>query len=315
VLDGYPITLEQAKLLEDAGVTPHVIGHISISKELALKRDDADYKKYMEDSLKKLNGPGIITERYEAYNENTLPISLFYTQKYANVLELDGSESIWLMKETIKKEMFSSLKSRQNYLEGKSNDKAVSVYNVGLSLAIVKANMGKYLDYCPVCFVDDHELKKGESSLKYTAEYDNQFYHMIGQRELNLFLKSPKKYVDGPSLPADLPIRRHLEDMKDINITSKIELDGYCPVSLKEGKPGFESILLGKMEYGAEHAGLIYAMESNDKLLQFMRYLFNLFILELLGNLQTRYFPKNFHLLQILLQFRDFQLLDTLNKV
>ena len=33
----------------------------------------------------------------------------------------------------------------------------------------------------------------------------------------------------------------------------------------------FESLLLGKIEFVAEHAGLLYAMETNDKLLQFMR--------------------------------------------
>lgn len=272
VLDGYPCTLEQAKLLDEAGVVPHLIGHISISEKLALERTEVDYKKYVEDALKKLNAPGITAERCNAYNENTKPIALFYSQKYANVLDIDGSESIWLIKERMKDEMRSSVKCRQSYLEGKSNQKSVSVDNVGLSIAMVRANMGKYLDYCPVCFVDDHELKKGENSLKYTAEHKNQFYRMIGERELNLFLKSPEKYVNGPSLPADLPIRRHIEDLNDLKSTLKVELSGYCPVSLKQGKPGFESIILGKMEYVAEHAGLIYVMESSEKLLQFMRY-------------------------------------------
>lgn len=246
MLDGYPNTFEQAKLLDEAGVNPHMFAHISISEILAFDRTASDYEKHLEytfffdsrDDLKKINAPGIVGERYSAYKENILQIVSFNHQKYANVLELDGSESNWLIKEKIKEEMNTAVTFRQSYLAGKSNHKAVSAYNVGLSLALVQANMGKYLDYCPVCFVDENELKKGPNTLRYTAEYNNLFYRMIGQKELDLFLKSPKKYAEGSSLPADLPIRRHLEELK--NIDPRIEYSGYCPVSLQQGGEGYD---------------------------------------------------------------------------
>ena len=97
--------------------------------------------------------------------------------------------------------------------------------------------MGKYLDYCPVCFVDDSELKKGPNSSRYMAEYNNLFYRMIGQNELDAFLRNPEKYVNGPDLPADLPIRRQVQDLAGFKL-SDLQLNGYCSISLKEGKPG-----------------------------------------------------------------------------
>ena len=188
------------------------------------------------DNLKKLNAVGVAVERYIAYNENNKQIASFYNQKYANLLDFDGSQSNWLIKEKIKEEMNTSLKYRQNYLEGKAYHNAVSIYNVGHSLALVQSNMGKYLDYCPVCFVDSDELKKGPNSLRYMAEFNNLFYRMIGQKELDLFLASPERYVDGPNLPNDLPMRRHEQDLTISDL--KLELGGYCPVSLKQGKAG-----------------------------------------------------------------------------
>ena len=54
-------------------------------------------------------------------------------------------------------------------------DKAAAIYDIGLSVPLVQANMGKYLDYCPVSYVDHSQLKKGPNSLRFMAEYNVSF--------------------------------------------------------------------------------------------------------------------------------------------
>lgn len=60
---------------------------------------------------------------------------------------------------------------------------------------------------------------------------------MNGAEELTAFIKSPEHFVRGKDLPASLPVRRTSDQLK-IMFPIQVELRGYCPVTLKEGKPG-----------------------------------------------------------------------------
>ena len=68
---------------------------------------------------------------------------------------------------------------------------------------------------------------------------------MAGQEELNEFLNDPEKYVP-PMAPNKLPppelrpIRRTGAYMKE-HFPLQIELQGYCPVSFKDGKQRLEN--------------------------------------------------------------------------
>jgi hypothetical protein len=61
---------------------------------------------------------------------------------------------------------------------------------------------------------------------------------MYSKDELELFLKNPQKYVDGEDLPAALPKKLTTYELK-ASFPTPIELRGYCPVSFKEGPPGY----------------------------------------------------------------------------
>jgi adenylate/nucleoside-diphosphate kinase len=94
---------------------------------------------------------------------------------------------------------------------------------------------------------------------------------MIGPQELQTFIETPERFANGANLPECLPVRRTPEEIKAM-FPAQIELRGYCPVTLKSGEPGFSSLLLGSNDYVAEFGGKLYAMESEEKLAQFMRY-------------------------------------------
>jgi len=71
---------------------------------------------------------------------------------------------------------------------------------------------------------------------------------MAGQKELEEFLNDPEKYVP-PFAPNKLPpeelrpIRRTGAYMKE-HFPLKIELQGYCPVTFKDGKQRFVYLLI-----------------------------------------------------------------------
>jgi hypothetical protein len=61
---------------------------------------------------------------------------------------------------------------------------------------------------------------------------------MIGHAELQAFIQNPEKYVNGRDLPDSLPMLRTPEQVKAL-FPMKLELRGFCPVTLREGKPGY----------------------------------------------------------------------------
>lgn len=48
---------------------------------------------------------------------------------------------------------------------------AASTTGVGISRDFVRANVGKFKDYCPVSLLDDHKLIKALDELFLVAEY------------------------------------------------------------------------------------------------------------------------------------------------
>ena len=60
---------------------------------------------------------------------------------------------------------------------------------------------------------------------------------MAGPQHLESFLENPIKYVQGRDLPKALPFRRSQEELKSL-FPKQLELKGFCPVTLKQGKPG-----------------------------------------------------------------------------
>jgi hypothetical protein len=132
----------------------------------------------------------------------------------------------------------------------------------------------------------------------------NLFYRMIDAQELRAFIENPERYVNGVNLPDNLPVTRTREEIKAM-FPTQIELRGYCPVTLKTGDPGFSSLLLGSNDFVAQFGKKLYAMESEEKLMQFMRYAnlahttcllnFN-FSKDNLGSMTILSFPKNYHL-------------------
>ncbi len=84
---------------------------------------------------------------------------------------MNGNDSKWLLIDLMKATINNSIRRRQDYLEAKIQDKASAIFNIGLSIPMVEGHMGKFMDYCPVSYIDKDELQKGPEATKFMAEY------------------------------------------------------------------------------------------------------------------------------------------------
>ncbi len=84
-----------------------------------------------------------------------------------------------------------------------------------------------------------------------------------------IFLKNPEKFICA-SLPTHLPSQRTYDEVKD-KIPKSLEFKGNCPVTLFEGPPGFDSIVLGRNDLIIDYGDKLYCFLDENKLNKFMK--------------------------------------------
>ncbi|KAJ3332042.1 adenylate kinase [Blyttiomyces sp. JEL0837] len=235
-----------------------------------------------------LNVEQVVRIRDDEYLNEIKTVRSVYDTRYANLMILDATRSKWALKNVLKTVLETGTMRRQTYVDLRTRGRAAPVGNIGISLPHLSRNMGKYGEYSPVALVDRGELVKGPSDTLYTAEYQNRYYRMASQFELDAFLGAPERYAYGPDLPENLPERR---SPSVLTFPKTLELQGYCPVTYAEGPSGFQSIVPGSTEFLVEYESRFFAMNSAEKLEQFMKTPWKYVNLELPPKLPPRLMP------------------------
>jgi adenylate/nucleoside-diphosphate kinase len=143
------------------------------------------------------------------------------------------------------------------------------------------ARLGDFGQYCPVSLALYDELVNcaHEPSMDFVAEYQGYYYKMFSQKELDLFLDQPEKFVP-PQAPRKLPAANMLPAEKNAQFVvdewqnkrqKPIELMGYCPVTFYEGQLRYEAIEEGSKEFAALYKDKMYVMKDVRSLDKFMR--------------------------------------------
>ncbi|KAI9344788.1 hypothetical protein DFJ73DRAFT_626763, partial [Zopfochytrium polystomum] len=242
VLDGFPRSVADMEALEKYNITPHVIVELVQNGAEMMNRQQRTMLADLQSEGTTFNFPEIILENDSLHMLEIGGIRSYYQSVYENWVQVDCTKSKWALKSSLKSIIEANSDRRQNYLYLRTKG-YYSLIKIG-------------------------ELVQAPVGTKYTAEYQNSFYRMAGEAELQTFLETPDKYTAGPDLPEDLPIRR---DSSVLVFPRQLELQGYCPVTLVEGPPGFDSIVQGDLKYLVEYEGKLFAMESQEKLDKFMR--------------------------------------------
>ncbi|XP_028252479.1 adenylate kinase 9 isoform X2 [Parambassis ranga] len=276
VLDGFPITLKQAKLMDSLSIIPMIVVELELDVVEVLRRGQVDKMNpdkphLMHDSSE------ILHTGYYCYKKEVEHVRRHYQQQYQNWYILDGLKSKWWMWSNILKTISVSMKNIHTYLERTQNGQAACINRLCITPEELKDRLGEFGHYCPVCLALHHHLVDCSETvaLTHAAEYKGPYYKMCGENHLEKFLSNPDQYV-APGCPHILPqphlLPRKLTEIQVKNrFPQQVQMQGFCPVSYLDGKQRYEALVQGKMEYAVEYRERIYICETMQKQDKFMR--------------------------------------------
>ncbi|EQB78440.1 hypothetical protein CB1_000993024, partial [Camelus ferus] len=188
------------------------------------------------------NSSQIIAVKNSKYRKNIDEIRQYYQEQHQNWYVIDGFHSKWWVWNEVIKKVQMMNKHVQIYLERIKAGKAACIDKLCISPEELISRLGEFGQYCPVSLAESYELVDCSvtDSLEFAAEFRGHYYKMSSQEKLNKFLENPELYVP-PLAPHPLPSaemipkRLTLSELKS-RFPKCAELQGYCPVTYKDGK-------------------------------------------------------------------------------
>jgi adenylate/nucleoside-diphosphate kinase len=116
-LDGYPLTIEQAKALEANNVVPRSVIHLSADQAKILSRSEASRQETFNLIIPELNAPDIIACQTKIYSDNLESIKELYSDGYNIWNTVDQEHSKWMTAVVIESIVKKSTSRRQTYLD------------------------------------------------------------------------------------------------------------------------------------------------------------------------------------------------------
>jgi adenylate kinase family enzyme len=182
VLDDYPQTQEQAKLMIEQGFVPtHVIELDAPLADLVRRGQDQCNNDALFDLFHMAHHPAI-EMRDAHYRRSIVSLKSFYESKYGPVWwRIDARGSRWSIGRRIVLKVRENLAHRQRYQWFTSRgtlivllcvtvDLAMAAFQCGVPDAMFHEKLGKFSNYCPVSWIDRRELVQ-RNNYAFIAEY------------------------------------------------------------------------------------------------------------------------------------------------
>ncbi|XP_039454978.1 adenylate kinase 9 isoform X1 [Oreochromis aureus] len=276
VLDGFPMTLKQAELMGSQNIIPMIVVELELDIVEVLKRGLADKMKPNKPHLTH-DSSEILHIRNSCYKKEVVHVRHHFQQQYQNCLLLNGLKSKWWIWDRMIKEVSTSMKYIQTYLDRIQRGQAACINKLCITPKEFDCRLGEFGQYCPVCMALHYHLVdiSETAALTHAAEYRGHYFKMCDENHLEMFLSTPDQFVT-PGCPHTLP-KPHLLPRKLTEIQVKnrfpqqVEMKGFCPVTYLDGKQRYEALVRGKMEYAVEYRERIYIFETKEKRDKFMR--------------------------------------------
>uniref|UniRef100_A0AAY4DP69 Nucleoside-diphosphate kinase n=1 Tax=Denticeps clupeoides TaxID=299321 RepID=A0AAY4DP69_9TELE len=269
VLDGFPVTQQQAKLMAVRSIVPVLIIEMQLDTVEVLKRG--------------LKGDHILPEGpIEAphLNRNMSYIRKFrshFQQLHQNWVHVDAQRNKWSVWTQVLERVHVSMAQIHTYLQRIRKGQAAGIAHLCVTPKELQARLGEFGHYCPVSLALHHHLVdcSGRASFRLVAEYRKCYYRMASAEFLQKFLESPERFVL-PACPHPLPpphlLPRKLSEVQvKRHFPQQVEMKGYCPVTFGDGQLRYESLVKGSVEYAVEYREKIYVLEGEEKREKFLR--------------------------------------------
>ncbi|XP_047274260.1 adenylate kinase 9 isoform X5 [Homo sapiens] len=277
VIDGYPVTKHQMNLLEARSIIPMVIFELSVPSKEIFKRLLLEKENEQRLPYPLHNSAQIVAVNNVKYRKNIGEIRQYYQEQHQNWYVIDGFHSKWWVWNEVIKNVQMVNKYMQTYLERIKAGKAACIDKLCITPQELLSRLGEFEQFCPVSLAESQELFdcSATDSLEFAAEFRGHYYKMSSQEKLNKFLENPELYVP-PLAPHPLPSadmipkRLTLSELKS-RFPKCAELQGYCPVTYKDGNQRYEALVPGSINYALEYHNRIYICENKEKLQKFLR--------------------------------------------
>ncbi|KAM3602818.1 uncharacterized protein V6R79_011333 [Siganus canaliculatus] len=276
ILDGFPTTSKQVKLMESRSIIPMIVCELELDTVEVLKRGLVDKMKpdkphLMHDSSE------ILHIRNTYHKQEVEHVRQHFQEQYQNWIPLNGLKSKWWIWDSILKEISISIKYIHNYLDRIGKKQAACINRLCIAPKELMCRLGEFGLYCPVCMALHHHLVdcSETAGLTHAAEYMGRYYKMCGEDHLELFLSTPDQFVHPGCphsfLPPHLLPKKLNEGQVKNRFPQQIEMKGFCPVTYLDGKQRYEALVQGKMEHAVEFGERIYVFETKQKQDKFLR--------------------------------------------
>ncbi|XP_043962483.1 adenylate kinase 9 isoform X2 [Gambusia affinis] len=276
VLDGFPMTIQQAELMESQNIVPILVFELQISTIEVLLRGLSDKLNPNKPYL--LHDSSEILHSWDStYKTEVEYVRRYFQEQHQNWFTLNAIKNKWWIWKNVLQEVNISMKCLHSYLQRTQSGKAACINKLCITPKELNSRLGEFGHYCPVCLALHYHLVdcSETADLTHAAEYKKLYYRLCGGNHLEIFLSNPDKFL-APCCPYNLPephlLPRKLTELQVKNrFPQQVELKGFCPVTYKDGNQRYEALVRGMMEYAVEYKGKIYVFETKEKQEKFMR--------------------------------------------
>jgi len=266
VVDGFPMTVQQACLLEEARIVPHGVFLTAAVDGVALKSGS-------DPASKPISFKEAITDAAKISTPALKKLESFYNNMHDNCVRLPVEASQWQRGAHGSAIVWRDAKRERDRRVAQRDLRASRCLGLGITPQEIQLAMGKFMSYCPVSFVENEALSKCGEGVEFAAEYRGQIHKTASLEHLERFLSDPSRYVDGGSLLAAplggrLPVP--IPEKGGYAEHDALALQGHCPVTLWLDPKDRRCVLPGSTQLQVQYGDSIFRMANKVALQAFL---------------------------------------------
>eukprot|EP00455_Lapot_gusevi_P001204 TRINITY_DN10497_c0_g1_i4.p1 TRINITY_DN10497_c0_g1~~TRINITY_DN10497_c0_g1_i4.p1 ORF type:complete len:444 (-),score=54.63 TRINITY_DN10497_c0_g1_i4:56-1387(-) len=280
VLDGFPATVEQARMMRDVGIIPHQSMFLDMGNNASsllrarLQNVQANLKKRMNDEPKLPKSPAQLQADLNNYESDVIDLQAHFQRNFDNVRVVNATASPWVVRGQAVRLVRRTHQSRSQYFHNVRQGRVAPVESMCVTKKQLKKRYGDFQKFCPVCWVKKSALVRKHDP-QFTTEFRGRYYFLCSADCYRDFSADPKFYINDRHLPAHLPYRLAPQDRERLD-ERHFQLRGFCPVSLKRAMEarltGGFILVAGQDSCGVVYKSRVYLLASETELNEFMMY-------------------------------------------